>query len=166
MSHRKRYLDPQMSSVGKLTEYMRHKFWHDSNKKKKDEMRGMQWKEGTEQQWLCLLWNGLLASGKNNGCSWINYQVSDEFCSWDGDINHLSPGFFSLIYCLVTHPSPNITFSILYTSEIVPLETGEVIGTIQKNIEFFQELIVLLSCVSQLVWELKSFVPHLLTLCS
>lgn len=67
---------------------------------------------------------------------------------------------------MVTHPSPNIAFSIVYTSEIVPLKTGEVIGTIKKNMEFFQELIVLLSCVSQLVWELKSFVAHLLTLCS
>lgn len=153
-----------MPSVGKLTEDVQHKFWNDSNKKRK--MRGMQQKKGAEWQWLWLLWNGLLASGKNNGYSWINYWVSDEFCSWDGDINHLSPQLFSLIYNLVTHPSPNITFSIVYTSEIVPLGTGKVIGTIKKNIEFFQELIVSLSCVSQLVWELKSFVPHLLTLCS
>lgn len=133
---------------------------------KKDEMRGMQWKEGTEQQWLCLLWNGLLASGKNDGYSWINFSVFDGFCSWDDDIDHLSTGVFSLIYNLVTHPFPNITSSILYTSEIVPLKTGEVIGIIKKNAEFFQELIVLLSCVSQLVWESKSFVAHLLTLCS
>lgn len=116
-----------MSSVGILTKGMWNEFWNDINNKKKerwgemeDEMRGMPWKEGTEQQWLCLLWNGLLASGKNNSYSWINFSVSDGFCSWDDDIDHLSTRVVSLIYNLVTHPFPYITSPILYTSEIVP----------------------------------------------
>lgn len=74
--------------------------------------------------------DGLVAGGKNNGYSWINYWVLDEFCSWGGDIKYLSSWLFSFIYNLVTHPSPNITFSIVYASEIVPLKTGEVIGKI------------------------------------
>lgn len=57
VSHMKWHLDPQMNSVGKLPEDMWHKLWNDSNKKE-DEMRGMQWKEGTEQQRLHLLWMG------------------------------------------------------------------------------------------------------------